>query len=92
MCTTFLKGSDPPYLAWVQANPNGFVFNSGPGTQRHTKVLHRMPCATLNQLARTRNWAANPKTCCARGKHCIVAFMNGKVGAGKWMSCGTCRP
>lgn len=81
MCTTFLR-SDPPYAAWVQANPNGFVFNNGPGAQRHIKVLHRLPCSTLNQLGRVGKWTTYARTCCARGKHCILAYMNGGVPAG----------
>ncbi len=40
--------NDSEYLAWLQANPHGYVVNTRAGYSPSYMVLHRSSCATVN--------------------------------------------
>jgi hypothetical protein len=42
----FEPRDDAEYLAWIAANPDGYVINAEPG-ERGYKLLHRVACGTI---------------------------------------------
>jgi hypothetical protein len=60
----FFIDDDAAYLAWLEANPNGFVVNSARTPKAGYLKLHRASCATLHTEG-TSNWTTTSyiKTC-----------------------------
>jgi hypothetical protein len=44
------NNGDGPYLAWLQANPTGYVLNTGRSLPPEYMVLHRANCSSISVL------------------------------------------
>ncbi len=60
----FFINDDDAYLRWLEANPHGFVVNSGKIPKANYLKLHRASCAHLHSEG-TSNWTTGDyiKTC-----------------------------
>ncbi len=79
-------------MAWLQANPDGFVLNTYMHVTSDYLILHRARCRTVNRpLAADRSWTyAYGKTCAASREELESwALTNGSRLA---QPCGICRP
>ena len=84
---------DPGYLAWIAANPDGYVLNSEVNPTSRYLVLHRATCHTMAPRGATdsRRWTvAYRKTCAATARDLIDWAET--HGGGPPNHCRTCRP
>ena len=81
---------DPGYLAWVAANPDGFVLNSSltsPRTLSH--VVHRATCTSITgQPARGRRWTRDYLKACG-DREMVVKYGHATTGVAP-TNCGLC--
>jgi hypothetical protein len=89
----FVVDNDPRYLAWLRANPDGFVVNAYQEPTVSYLVLHRASCHTITgSPARGSTWTEGDfsKTCCA-DRSALVSWMRRQTGCDP-PSCGICQP
>ena len=64
-----IENDDDAYLAWLDANPDGFVVNAENPPRAATIRLHRVRCTHISTPART-NWTTGSyfKLCSVSGR------------------------
>jgi hypothetical protein len=82
---------DPAYLAWLEANPRGYVVNAHRMPKARYLVLHRASCAEIS-AARRGHWTTGPYIkVCSRNVHELADWARADVG-GQLRPCERCRP
>ena len=74
MTDWFLR-DDSGYLAWLVANPDGYVLNTSAQVAAGYLVLHRASCRTINRpLPEGRLWTRHYGKACAGTSKELVAW------------------
>ncbi|MCW2938516.1 MAG: hypothetical protein JWN00_1501 [Actinomycetia bacterium] len=80
---------DPGYLAWLAANPSGFVLNSYRQPSRAYLMLHRATCRSISTLPTSGStWTKDYRKICGRREE-LESYARGNVG-GDLHPCGLC--
>lgn len=81
MTDWFLK-DDPGYLAWLVANPDGYVLNTWAHAAAGYLVLHHASCRTINrELSKGRSWTRQYGKACAGSSEELVAWALSRTGS-----------
>jgi hypothetical protein len=84
--------NDAGYLAWLEANPAGFVVNTPRSPIASYLMLHRAKCRTIGpQPARGSKWTADYVKMCSMNIAVLHDWARREVG-GELRPCQRCRP
>jgi len=87
--TVFLD-DDAGYLAWLKANPGGFVLNANRSPTRGYLKLHRATCWSINGTPpRGELWTSVYLKACSPSRLRVESWSRNKVGA-EPERCGQC--
>jgi len=86
-----ILNDDPAYLAWLEANPRGYVVNAHRTPKARYLVLHRAACADIS-AARRSHWTTGPYIkVCSRNVQELADWAHDDIG-GPLQPCERCRP
>lgn len=84
--------NDAGYLAWLNANPAGFVVNSLRTPSAGNLILHRATCGTITGTpTRGERWTGEWIKVCAAEPDALRDWARRELGA-EPISCGRCKP
>ena len=83
---------DEGYLAWLAANPSGFVINCAPNPSTDYLVLHRASCMHISVSGTNmEHWTHEYIKVCAPRNGALLRWGEEEVG-GRPTKCQTCAP
>ena len=83
---------DSGYLAWLRANPGGYVLNTYRAPSASYLKLHRASCGTISETpARGSAWTKDYIKICSPVVGELAGWARGSTG-GDLDACGLCHP
>jgi hypothetical protein len=89
--TVLFSDDEEGYVAWLAANPTGFVLNAYRNPSPGYLKLHRASCRTINgEPTRGKLWTADYLKVCSNSPDTLRTWINDHVPGGKPDECSHC--
>lgn len=89
MCLPPFQNDEQGYEAWLDAHPDGWVFNHFGGGNPTYNKLHHLPCHYINTPSQQGRWTIYSKICCTE-EDCIRETVR-ELRGDRWQFCSCAR-
>jgi hypothetical protein len=92
MCVDRFQDDEAGYTTWLEAHPNGFVFNNFGGNDPRMNIVHRASCAYLRRPKDEGRRTIIEKVCVAKADLLTAVIRQVRGDKAGWRECRSCHP